>query len=84
MISLRLQHGSGYRHDREIIEGHRHAQNPNIFNAGVGLVLVAPPGYSLNHLKTIVIPVGGSVANQRYVGNYHELFDNEDEQPAPT
>lgn len=46
--------------------------------------LVAPPGYISTFTKTIVIPEGGSVADQRYLGRYEELFDHAPEQPIPT
>lgn len=45
---------------------------------------VAPPGYISTFSKTIVIPEGGNLADQRYLGRYEELFDNAQEQPVPT
>lgn len=45
---------------------------------------MAPPGYCPRYVPFIAMPVGGSTANQRYLGNYRELFDAEGEQPVPT
>ena len=40
--------------------------------------------YFPQHLSAIDIPMRGSIANQRYLGYYQELFDIEVEQPVPT
>ena len=45
---------------------------------------VAPPGYVSQYTKTVLIPEGGSPVDQRYLGNYEELFDDVQEQPVPT
>ncbi len=45
---------------------------------------LAPPGYCPRFVRTIDMPVGGSSANQRYLGHYRELFDDETEMPIPT
>lgn len=45
---------------------------------------VAPPDYNPRYLSSITLPMGGSAANQRYLGNFGELFDDEDERPVPT
>ena len=45
---------------------------------------LAPPGYCPRFVRALDIPVGGSSANQRYLGHYRELFDEEVEKPIPT
>lgn len=46
--------------------------------------LSSPPGYVPKFLTTADVPVGGTVANQRYLGQYPELFDGKEEEPVPT
>jgi len=61
------------------------ARKPPVFSMkGQVQFLVAPPGYVSTFTKTIVIPEGGSVADQRYLGRYEELFDSDQEKPVPT
>ena len=46
--------------------------------------LSSPPGYVPKFIDIVDVPVGGSMANQRYLGQYPELFDGEGEEPVPT
>ena len=57
---------------------------PTLSTQGQVQFLVAPADYSSNYQGAIVFSIGGSVANQRYLGQYHELFDDENERPVPT
>lgn len=41
-------------------------------------------GYCPRNVCIIDMPVGGSATNQRYLGHYRELFDEEGERPVPT
>ena len=45
---------------------------------------LAPPGYRPHDIRILDMPVEGSPANQRYLGHYRELFDDEGEKPIPT
>ena len=45
---------------------------------------VAPPGYVSKFTKTVIIPEGGALEDQRFLGNYEELFDDVQEKPVPT
>jgi hypothetical protein len=45
---------------------------------------LAPPSYIPHYIRIGNMPVEGLTANQRYLGHYRELFDDEGEKPIPT
>jgi hypothetical protein len=46
--------------------------------------LVAPANYFSNYQEAIILSIGGSMANQRYLGWCHELFDDKHERLVST
>lgn len=46
--------------------------------------LNSPSGYVPKYLGSFDVPVGSLVANQQYLGQYQDFFDDQGEQPVPT
>ena len=79
-----------YNRDRAIQRIDRYLQTihtkkaPLLSMQGQVQFLTSPAGYLSPPLSINGVPVEGSVANRRYLGNYPKLFDDEQERPVPT